>query len=463
MKWLRSISFAVLLLESAQGIAQEGDTLITDRNAELILAAYQGDTIRARLLIHAGANVNATTFEGVTPLMYAAQNGFTGMVRLLKENGADVNLKPLTGYTALISAVRAGYIGTAEYLIRNGAEIDLPDHDMVTPLMHAIVVDSFYLPDMLLYYNASVGLKDTQGVDALMLASWLGRYETVISLLEAGADINAVDEQNRTPLHYATSADHREIMELLILNGASLEIRAATGHTPLSLAVALNNYPAARLLIGYGADVNSMITPSLNPLTLALENHNDSLAGMLKNHEAKAIRKPYFNLFTLGTRVLYNPDDQQLGFTLGFSDSKYNLMTGVGYGFRLTAIQVLEQSSETEYYQYWEKRNFISLSVEKAFYMPLGSESWKAGIFTGLSEVLTFGGYRGSNMNPDVRLLFNPRIGGIFQYSFLRLKFDYEFMNLHLREISRGWFNFSLEFLFRRNRGSIRTPSVNWL
>ncbi len=459
MKWLYLIEFSALLLASVTAFSQDDD-----RDARLMVAADQGDTATAKLLILSGAHVNATTYEGVSALMYAAQNGYTEMVKLLIQMGADPDLKPaINGHTALISAIRSGYIETAEYLVRNGADINLADNDEVTPLMHAIAIDSFYMPDMLLYYDARVDAKDEQGINALMLASWLDRYEIVFSLLEKGADINSADERNWTPLHYATLAGNTDIMDLLILNDASLESYTLSGHTPLALAVALNNYAAARLLIGYGADVNSRISRSLNPLTIALENKSDSLAGMLERQGATPILKPYFNQFTAGTQVRLNSDDLHLGFSLGVSDKKYNLMMSLGYGVRAKAIRVLEQTSETEYYQFWEKRHLISLSVEKAFYMPLKIASVRPGVFAGFSEVLTFGGYRGSEKNPDVRLVMNPKIGGIFDYRFLRLKIDYELMHLHLTDIKRGWFNFSLEFLFNRNRGTIRTPSIDWL
>jgi len=444
---------------------QEPYDIISDLSLDdqLIIAADKGDTIAALQLIKGGANVNTVTYDGVTPLMYAAQNGNTPMVKLLMDHGADIGMKPANGYTALISAIRNGQIQTAEYMVRNGADINQSDQYQVTPLMHAIAVDSFNIAEMLLYYNAAVDLKNTQGTNALMLASWLGRYKIAVSLLETGADINSVDEKNWTPLHYSTIAGKTDLMELLIVNGASLEIVTSSGYTPLSLATAMNNYSAARLLTGYGADVNSRINGSLNPLTLALETKNDSLINMLKNQDAKAILRPYFNYYTFGSHIIFNRDDTHLGFSFGLSDTKYNLMTSIGYGFRLKAIQVLEQTAPAEYFQYWEKRHFVSLSLEKAFYMPVKFASIKSGIYTGFSEVLTFGGYRGSKVNPDIRMVFNPRIGGIFEYGFLRFKIDYEFMHLHLREISREWVKISLELLFNRSRGKIKAPSINWL
>jgi ankyrin repeat protein len=465
MSLYRYILFFMLLVAACNVYAQEQE----DNNYEqgldnqLIIAADKGDTLTALKLISWGARVNATTYEGVTPLMYAAQNGDTAMIRILVQHGADANMKPLNGYTALITAIRSGHVQVAEWLIRNGADIDLTDNYKVTPLMHAIAVDSFYMPDMLLYYKAAIDLSNRQGTDALMLASRLGRYEIAKELIAEGADINTVDIYGNLPLHYATFAGQTDLMDLLILNGAALEVSNSSGYTPLSVATAMNNFTAARLLIGYGADVNSRVNGSLNPLTLALNNKNDSLVKMLVNHDAKAIKRPCLNQFTIGTRFVFNHEDSQLDFSIGMSDSKYNLMTCLGFGFRPKPVQILDEVDQSLFYQYWEKRRFISLSLDKAFFLHTGNSAFSASAFAGFSEVLTFGSYRGSNENPDFRLMINPRIGWICEYDFIRLKLSYEFMNLHLEEISKGWFSVSLEFLLNRKRGNIKIPSLKWL
>jgi ankyrin repeat protein len=395
--------------------------------------------------------------------MYASQNGDTSMVKLLLKHGADAALKPENGYTALISAIRNGHLQTAEFLIRKGADINQPDNDQVTPLMFAVVADSFYLPDMLLYYDAEVNRQDNQGMNALMVASYHDRYEIAVSLLEAGAALNVPDKQGWTPLHYATMAGNTDIMELLIVNGASLEQAASSGYTPLSVATAMNNYRSARLLIGYGANVNSRINGSLNPLVLALESNNDSLVSMLRNQNARLNLWPSFNKYSTGANIMLNDDDMHLGFSFGLCDRKYNLMTGISYGYRLNAIQVLEQTNNQAYYQYWERRHFVALSAEKAIYLPTGFKVFKAGAFAGFSGILTYGGYRGSSENPDIRPVFNPRIGCILEYGFLRFKASYEYMNLHLRGVSTQWLHFSFELLFNRSRGNVKLPSPFWL
>jgi ankyrin repeat protein len=447
-------------------LAQESDTvtsLDSENDIELIIAADRGDTMRAAQLINMGADVNASTYEGVTSLMFAAQNGNLPMIRLLLSKGANPDKKPLNGYTALITAIRGGRLEITEYLIRKGADINLNDNDDVSPLMHAVVSDSFFMADMLLYYGANVKNRSKEGIDALMLASFMGRYETAVRLMEEGADINSSDQKGRTPLHYATEAGNLDLMELLIYNGAFLEARTNTGYTPLSLAVSLNNFSAAKLLIGYGADVNSRINASMNPLELAKENKNDTLVAMLMNHEAQIISRPNFNKITIGTRYVFNANDSQYGFTVGLSDKKHNIWIDLGYGFRPKAIRIFEKVEYATYYQYWEKRHAFSLSAAKGFMIPVKASGFRLGAFAGFKEYLTFGGYRGSSSSPDTRLLFSPEFGAAMDFHFLRLKLSYEFLNLHLEEINHDWFNISLQLLFSRKKGNKKITSINWL
>lgn len=464
MRIIPFIYFILLIFTVQHAYAQDPyytddiDNSSLSLEEQLLLASYENDTVRVLQLVASGANINATTYNGITPLIYASQNGNTGLVRFLMSHGADPDIMPVNGYSALISAIGNGYIGTAEYLIRSGADINQPDKNGNTPLMYAITVDSFYMPDMLLYYDADFQLHNKKGKNALMLASLYGRDEIVESLIQRGADINFCSESNWAPLHYATAAGKIQIMDLLILNGASLEVKTSQGYTPLSLAVALNDYAAAKLLTGYGADVNSRINNSLNPLSIAVENKNDSLISMLVNQEAKEIVRPAFNCLTFGTRFLLNPDDNHLDVSFGFYDPKYDLMANLGFGFRPKAARVLEQYSDTTFFQYWERRYFISFNLDKAFYLPLKSTSFRMGGFGGASEVLTFGGYRGSKQNPDVMLHTGVRIGGILEYDFLRLKMYYEYMNLQLAEIRNGWIGVSLEVKFCNNRKKIRIP-----
>jgi ankyrin repeat protein len=461
MRLYRSILFLLVNMSLSLVFCQQEDTGSVDLSYDnkLIIAADAGDTALVKKLISVGADVDATTWEGVTSLMYATQNNNLVMMKMLIRYGTDTDKKPNNGYTALITAIRNGQPEAVELLIRSGASVDLSDNSKMTPLMHAIAVDSFSLPDMILYYNAAIEPKRRDGMDALMLASWLGRYAVVVDLIELGAEVNAADNSGRTPLHFAAMGGHLEIQKLLIGEGASLEARTLTGYTPLAVAVAKNDFKTSRLLISSGADVNSRISNSLNPLSLAVVNGHDSLTAMLKNNNARVALWPWFSRVSFGGRFTFNRDDMFTGINLGLSDRKYNLWTSLGYAFRPKAIQVLEPAKGNSYFQYWERRHLISFSLDKAFLLSGKKSNFHGGMVAGFEESMTFGSYRGSSLIPETRMVFSPRVGAVLQYGFLRFRVNYAFADLHLSEMSKNWYTLSVELLFNRKKGNLKQNS----
>lgn len=77
-----------------------------------------------KLLIAAGANVNAKDDVDRTPIMYAAAGEFTEIVKLLIAAKADVNIQHRGGGTALIEAVVAGNPDIVRLLIAAGADVN---------------------------------------------------------------------------------------------------------------------------------------------------------------------------------------------------------------------------------------------------------------------------------------------------------------------------------------------------
>jgi ankyrin repeat protein len=74
-----------------------------------------------RLLIAAGAGVNATQRHGFTPLHSAAQNGDVELVELLLSAGADPSLANDDGATPADTAEAAGHVDIAKRLREVGA------------------------------------------------------------------------------------------------------------------------------------------------------------------------------------------------------------------------------------------------------------------------------------------------------------------------------------------------------
>lgn len=108
-----------------------------DAHTPLLVAARDGHTAIARLLLEAGADVNAVepTF-GAVPLHKSVYNGHVELTRMIAGwSGVDLNVQgPTNGYTPLHDALWHGYQECAVVLLDAGAALDLLGHDGKTPL-----------------------------------------------------------------------------------------------------------------------------------------------------------------------------------------------------------------------------------------------------------------------------------------------------------------------------------------
>jgi uncharacterized protein len=88
-----------------------------------------------RALIATGADVNARSRFGWTPLMLAAHAGWTPIVECLMANGADPSATSdhNHGYSALALAAIAGHVRTMQKLLDAGASVN------VSPLGRSLI------------------------------------------------------------------------------------------------------------------------------------------------------------------------------------------------------------------------------------------------------------------------------------------------------------------------------------
>jgi len=86
------------------------------------MAACEGRTGFAMLLLDRGANVNAGDVYNRTPLYLAAWNGHTEVARILIDRGANVNAETEKKWTPLHVAKYAGRKRAARLLIERGAD-----------------------------------------------------------------------------------------------------------------------------------------------------------------------------------------------------------------------------------------------------------------------------------------------------------------------------------------------------
>ena len=106
-------------------------------NAQLLVAAQNGNIKEVRSLISQATDVNIRDEYGWTPLLWAAMNGHTDIVRVLLVSGANPNTRNKYGWTPLMWAAGQGYGEIVRSLIDSGARLNAQDHNGWTAMMWA--------------------------------------------------------------------------------------------------------------------------------------------------------------------------------------------------------------------------------------------------------------------------------------------------------------------------------------
>jgi ankyrin repeat protein len=278
----------------------------------LMWAVAEGHAEAVRLLIAASADVNARShyvaaangrgFEGrtpvasrteekveefasgwLTPLMFAARDGSVELARILVAAGADVNAMAGDGKTALALAIFNGSYDVASFLVDSKADVNKADAQRFTPLFWAV---------------------DRRNMETAPNFPWMVTADPmplIRKLLDAGANPNAI--VNNTPrgrmregsprivfataLMRAAFAADLELVQLLLERGADPTIVSRDGETMVSAAAGLafihgyhrGKSPDQRLqvvkrFVQLGNDVNQPDDYGITPL-MAAGNYGD--------------------------------------------------------------------------------------------------------------------------------------------------------------------------------------------
>jgi len=204
------------------------------------------DSDKVKLLVMKGADINARTIEGRTPLYTAAQLPAGGpTIKLLLEVGADTEARTITGTTPIFAAVTAR-AENVRLLIDKGANVNAVSLSGTTPLMGTTASDAVSL---LVSSGADVTARSKRGESPLADAARRGDLTAARLLLDKGADVNAVDYRGYTPLILAAQYDRDspDLVRLLLSRGA--DVRAvAEGQSALAMAARRGDTELVRIL-----------------------------------------------------------------------------------------------------------------------------------------------------------------------------------------------------------------------
>jgi len=201
----------------------------------LHIAAMNGDTERAKLLIEGGANVNEKDAGGSTPMAYAICNSHPEIVDLLKDKDVDINAAiNVAGHTLLHIAAITGRTEAAALLIAKGANVHAIDGDSHTPMYYAVYIGYTKIVDLLQAKGVNINAPvNAEGQTPLHIAAMNGDTERARLLIEGGANVNAKNAAGITPMRCAAIGGHAEMVDLL---KARAQVGAHSGYDEGSAA-----------------------------------------------------------------------------------------------------------------------------------------------------------------------------------------------------------------------------------
>ena len=178
------------LLVAAAVVAIPPKTTVDSRVAD---AAMRGDTAAVRALIRQRVDVNVAQGDGMTALHWAAQHGNASEVRLLLGAGAKVEAATRNGaYTPMHLAARNGNAAAVRALVLGKANASAMTATGAFPIHFAAGIGDTATIDALLDAKANINAVDTAMKQTpLMWAAAANRLAAVKLLIAKGADLKA--------------------------------------------------------------------------------------------------------------------------------------------------------------------------------------------------------------------------------------------------------------------------------
>lgn len=243
------------------------DNTFANRVTQTLEAACLGDKETIQTLIEQDTrlvNIQSKKVQ-TTPLHLAAHRGYLDIVKLLIDAGADVNAQEgnYSKSTTLHWAAKEGNLKVVKLLVESGAKLDVKDNWFnLTPFGWTILVNCDF--DEGSIENRHPEVREyllTQGAQLdIFSAIALDKTDAVKSLIEANPQTLSdrlgfvMDEFH--PLHFAIKNMMPEIVELLLEKGADVNALTSLGVTPLCMATKIGDRQIIELLMAKNADVD---------------------------------------------------------------------------------------------------------------------------------------------------------------------------------------------------------------
>ncbi|PLN80583.1 protein kinase-like protein [Aspergillus taichungensis] len=163
-----------------------------------------------------------------TPLYLAVERGNLDMVRILLDAGATVDAPSAGNHTALMKAARDGQVDIVSHLLGAGAKATACSTDGLTSLHYATYckTQGANLINCFKDYAPNLDPPNSQSQETPLLTLLKNHEggilweEKFLAFLDGGADMNHADCNDVTPFSFAVSGDFHQIVRALLRTGA---------------------------------------------------------------------------------------------------------------------------------------------------------------------------------------------------------------------------------------------------
>ena len=278
----------VLVRKFARAAAGMHTTTVHDRRRALRalceLSGLRTDG-RSAVLHMAGVRAMKMLLEHVTDKEARDRSGISSTkhleaCRVLVEAGANVNARGDDGDTALHQSARLGDCSLIAYLVSVGADLETPGG--TSPLHAAAMRGHGQACELLLRLGARPNATCGDGNTALHLAALYGRTGAVDAILRGGGDATLKNNNGFLAIHYAVGAAPVDTCEMLLHAGSPVNAPDANGDAPVVIAALKGRADVMRTLLRHGA------TPSVTAPWWARKLARQWAAG--EDHEQVAAR-----------------------------------------------------------------------------------------------------------------------------------------------------------------------------
>lgn len=153
-------------------------------------ASSSGNEDVINFLLEEGLNIDYPTPEGWTPLFIAARDGQSEAAKLLVFRGADLNIQTDRGATALLMAITQEYPSETdrnsllEYMLKRGADPNLADGNGFSPLYYAATLKNVTAVKLLLEYDAVPDEENLSKISRILAPLSDNASRDILSLLK---------------------------------------------------------------------------------------------------------------------------------------------------------------------------------------------------------------------------------------------------------------------------------------